>query len=201
MSSASPEATDDRQDDSAPKYNALCERAIAFVAERGGAVREDILIGHVFGNSGLLDMWRPLLRSVLSADDRFSFRADGSWALRGTGTLADLPGLLLDEFVAIDVETTGLKPRQQRVIEVALVRFKGGEEIERFESLVNPDREIPSYIVNLTSITNSHVEDAPRFHEIAGRVSEFLAEALLVGHNISFDISFLNAVLMRVDRP
>ena len=183
-----------------PRYSALCERALTFIIERKGSVREDLLIGHVFGNNGSLDMWRPLLRSVLNSDDRVKFRADGSWALRGEGTLDQLPSLLLDEFVAIDVETTGLKPRQQRIIEVALIRFKGGEETERFESLLNPDRGIPAYIANLTSITNSHVEDAPRFHEIADRVIEFIGDALLVGHNVAFDIGFLNAELSRADR-
>ncbi|MGC4193208.1 MAG: exonuclease domain-containing protein [Thermomicrobiales bacterium] len=183
-----------------PRYSALCERAVAFVVQRGGAVPEDLLVGHVFGNAGSLDMWRPLLRNVLQADDRVLFRADGTWALRGSGALDELPSLLLDEFVAIDVETTGLKPRQQRVIEVALIRYRGGQEIERFESLLNPDREIPAYIANLTTITNAHVEDAPRFHEIADRVTEFIDTALLVGHNIAFDISFMNAELERCDR-
>jgi len=183
-----------------PRYSALCERAVAFVVQRGGAVPEDLLVGHVFGNAGSLDMWRPLLRSVLQVDDRVTFRADGTWAVRGAGALETLPGLLLDEFVAIDVETTGLKPRQQRVIEVALIRYKGGREVERFESLLNPDREIPIYIANLTTITNAHVEDAPRFHEVADRVLEFIDTSLLVGHNIAFDISFVNAELERCER-
>lgn len=183
-----------------PRYSALCERAVAFVIQRGGAVPEDLLVGHVFGNAGSLDMWRPLLRNVLNADDRVTFRADGTWALRGADGLDALPGLLLDEFVAIDVETTGLKPRQQRVIEVALIRYKGGREVERFESLLNPDREIPIYIANLTTITNAHVEDAPRFHEVAERVVEFIDTSLLVGHNIAFDLSFVNAELERCDR-
>lgn len=183
-----------------PRYSALCERAVALIVQRGGAIPEDLLIGHVFGNTGSLDMWRPLLRSVMQADGRVSFRADGMWTLRGSDAPGALPGLLLDEFVAIDVETTGLKPRQQRVIEVALIRYKGGQEVERFESLLNPDREIPIYIANLTTITNAHVEDAPRFHEVADRVLEFIDTSLLVGHNIAFDISFMNAELERCQR-
>lgn len=200
LANESDESADDTEQPS-PRYSALCERALSFIIERKGSVREDLLIGHVFGNSGSLDMWRPLLRSVLNSDDRVKFRADGNWALRGDGALDQLPSLLLDEFVAIDVETTGLKPRQQRVIEVALIRFKGGIEIERYESLLNPDRGIPAYIANLTSITNGHVEDAPRFHEIADRVIDFIGDALLVGHNIAFDINFINAELSRADRP
>lgn len=191
---------DNESAEQSPRYSALCERAVGYVVQRGGAVPEDLLIGHVFGNAGSLDMWRPLLRNVLQADERVFFRADGTWALAGGNGLDALPGLLLDEFVAIDVETTGLKPRQQRVIEIALIRYKGGREVERFESLLNPDREIPAYIANLTTITNGHVVDAPRFHEIADRVLEFTEAALLVGHNIVFDISFVNAELERCDR-
>ena len=198
--SADSPANESAATEQSPRYSALCERAVAFVIQRGGAVPEDLLVGHVFGNTGSLDMWRPLLRNVLNADDRVSFRADGTWGLRGADGLDALPGLLLDEFVAIDVETTGLKPRQQRVIEVALIRYKGGQEVERFESLLNPDREIPAYIANLTTITNAHVEDAPRFHEVAGRVIEFIDTSLLVGHNIAFDLSFVNAELERCDR-
>jgi len=200
MVTSSANESGDATGQSEPRYSALCERALSYIVERKGAVREDLLIGHVFGNTGSLDMWRPLLRSVLDSDDRVRFRADGNWALRGGGALAQLPSLLLDEFVAIDVETTGLKPRQQRVIEIALIRYKGGVEIERYESLLNPDRSIPTYIVNLTSITNSHVEDAPHFHEIADRVIEFIGDAMVVGHNVSFDISFINAELSRADR-
>lgn len=201
MSQSATSPSEDAADQPAPRYSALCERAVAYIAERRGSVREDLLVGHVFGNSGSIDMWRPLLRSVLDADDRVVFRADGHWVLRGSGTLDELPSLLLDEFVAIDVETTGLKPRQQRVIEIALIRYKAGKEMERFESYLNPDRSIPAYISNLTSITNAHVEDAPRFPEIADRVLEFIGDALLVGHNIPFDISFINAELGRADRP
>ena len=190
----------DQQDDSNPKYAALTERAISFVIERRGVVHEDLLVRHVFGNLGSIEMWRPLLRSVLEVDARVVFRADGSWALRSSDP-AELPTVLLDEFVAIDVETTGLRPRDQRVIDVALIRYRGGQEVERFESLVNPDRAIPIYIAQLTGISNEHVVDAPHFREIAPRVSEFLDGALLVGHNIAFDISFLNAELGRVDQP
>ena len=91
--SSDPSSNESAQE--SPRYSALCERAIAFVVQRGGAVPEDVLVGHVFGNAGSLDMWRPLLRNVLQADDRVTFRADGTWALRGSGAIDQLPGLLL----------------------------------------------------------------------------------------------------------
>lgn len=182
------------------RYAALCDRAVTFLQGRGGAANEDLLIAHVFGNSGSLSLWRPLLRSVLAEDQRVIFRADGLWALpTASGDVGASP--ILDEFVAIDVETTGLRPSKQRVIEIALYRYRSGELVERFESLVNPGRAIPFYISNLTTITNTHVEDAPAFEEIAGRVVEFVGSSLLVGHNVTFDISFVNEELKRAERP
>ena len=181
------------------RYATLCDRAVEFLEGRGGSSNEDVLIAHVFGNSGSLSLWRPLLRSVLEEDQRVVFRADGLWSLViATGDIGSRP--LLDEFVAIDVETTGLRPSRQRVIEIALYRYRSGELVERLESFINPGRSIPSYISNLTTITNAHVEDAPAFEEMAERIVEFIGASLLVGHNVSFDISFVNEELKRADR-
>jgi len=181
------------------RYGTLCERAVQYIQGRGGATNEDLLIAHVFGNTGSLALWRPLLRSVLAADERVVFRADGLWSLvTAAGEIGASP--ILDEFVAIDVETTGLRPSKQRVIEIALYRFRGGELVERLESLINPGRAIPSYISNLTTITNTHVEDAPAFAELAEGIVAFIGPSLLVGHNVTFDISFVNEELKRADR-
>jgi len=193
--------TEKRQapDDGADRqYGTLCERAVAFVEGRGGAVHEDLLVGHVFGNSGSIGLWRPLLRSVLQPDERVVFRADGFWALAGLRAEPVVPSLL-NAFVAIDVETTGLRPLKQRVIEVALYRYQDGHLVERFETLLNPECRIPAFISNLTTITNGHVEDAPVFADIASTVTTFIGDALLVGHNVAFDVSFINAELKRAD--
>lgn len=181
------------------RYATLCDRAVEFLAGRGGASNEDLLITHVFGNSGSLSLWRPLLRSVLAEDPRIVFRGDGQWSLEAAaGDSGALP--ILDEFVAIDVETTGLRPSKQRVIEIALYRYRAGELVERLESLINPCRSIPSYISNLTTITNDQVDDAPVFEAMAEQIVEFIGSSLLVGHNVTFDISFLNEELKRADR-
>ncbi|MBA2246587.1 MAG: 3'-5' exonuclease, partial [Chloroflexia bacterium] len=181
------------------RYGTLCERAVQYIQNRGGATNEDLLIVHVFGNTGSLALWRPLLRSVLAEDQRVVFRGDGLWSLAtAVGEIGASP--ILDEFVAIDVETTGLRPSKQRVIEIALYRFRGGELVERLESLINPGRAIPAYISNLTTITNTHVEDAPAFAELAEGIVAFIGSSLLVGHNVTFDISFVNEELKRADR-
>src|SRR5947209_6385267 len=106
-------------------YSNLVERAVRYVGDRGGCVDEHALIAYVFGSSGPTEMWQPLLRQILATDERLLLRADERWALSRMPIAQ--PGGMLSDFVAIDVETTGLQPLRQRVIEVALVRFKAGE--------------------------------------------------------------------------
>ncbi len=180
------------------RYAFLSQRAAAFVREKGGAVHEDLLIGHVFGNTGSTALWRPLLGQVLGRGDGLLLR-DGYWTLADARPRADAP--LLAEFVALDVETTGLKPLHQRIVELAAIRYQDGVEVGRFETLCNPDKRIPKYISGLTGITDAHVADAPRFSEIAGEVVRFLGSSLIVGHNVRFDISFVNAELKRLGQP
>ena len=180
------------------RYDALCERAITFLESQGGYAHEDALVAFVFGKSASPSLWRPLLQSALIADERLQFLPDGRWRLVvSSSNVADSPDSLLPAFVAIDVETTGLKPSTQRMIEIALIRYRDGEEVDRFNRLLNPGRRIPAYITKLTSIHNEDVEDAAVFSDLATEIVEFIGEDVLVGHNVGFDIGFLNAELQR----
>ncbi|MDF3017285.1 MAG: polymerase epsilon subunit, partial [Thermomicrobiales bacterium] len=177
----------------------LAQRAEAFISAQGGQASEDLLVSHVFGSTGSLALWRPLLREVLGQHDRLKFRGDGAWLLAdalsqaGTGPLHD--------FVVLDVETTGLQPSRQRIIEISVARFSGGAATSLWESLCNPGRSVPKYIVKLTGIDDDLLEDAPTFDKIAGTINELLADTIIVGHNIEFDLGFLNAELERAGRP
>jgi DNA polymerase-3 subunit epsilon len=94
--------------------------------------------------------------------------------------------------VVVDVETTGGAPRRgHRVTEVAAVRVSGGQVREAWSTLVNPERPIPRLITSLTGITHEMVREAPRFHEVAGRVASELRGAVFVAHNAAFDWRFL----------
>jgi len=95
------------------------------------------------------------------------------------------------EFVFIDVETTGLSPSSERVIEVGAVKVSRLKTGKKYSSFVNPGREIPFYITQLTGITRDDVEDAPYFDEIADSLNEFIGDSVMGGHNFSFDNSFL----------
>ena len=181
------------------RYLHLAQRAEAFVRDHGGAVPEDALISHVFGGAGSVALWRPLLRQLLSDDEQLYLRADGRWTLQSA---LDAPSASpLAEFVAVDVETTGLRPTRQRIIEIAVIRYQDGIEVERLVSLCHPGRSIPDYIAKLTGITNELVADAPVFSSVVEDVLRLLEDRLIVGHNVTFDVAFLNAELERLNRP
>ena len=95
-------------------------------------------------------------------------------------------------FVAVDIETTGLDLDRDRITEVGAVRFEAdGRVLDSFESLVNPSREIPRFIEEMTGITNRAVKGAPALSDIAATLMDFAGDSTIVGQNIGFDLAFL----------
>src|SRR4051794_9286672 len=115
----------------------------------------------------------------------------------------DDPATPLSEvtFVVIDLETTGTVPGQSRIIEVAAAKYRGGECLGTFQTLVNPGCGLPPFIVALTGITEAVVVPAPAIDEVLPSLLEFVAGAVLVGHTLRFDPSFLDADLVARGRP
>lgn len=103
-------------------------------------------------------------------------------------------GQSLDDstYVVFDIETTGFSPVKNRIIEIGAVKIKDGVILDRFSEFINPEVPIPYRIEKLTSITDDMVIDAPTVSEILPRFVEFCEGCVLVGHNVSFDISFIN---------
>ena len=108
-----------------------------------------------------------------------------------TPTLLPQSDIFEREFVCVDLETTGLNAHSDAIIEVGAVKFRGGEVFDRYQTFVNPDRQIPTFIQQLTNIRPEQIERAPRFHQIANKVAEFVGELPIVGHNIAWDLNFL----------
>ncbi len=104
-------------------------------------------------------------------------------------------------FVVIDLETTGTVPGQSRIIEVAAAKYRGGECLGTFQTLVNPGVGVPPFIVALTGITEALVVPAPTIDEVLPSLLEFIGGAVLVGHNLRFDTAFLDADLIARGRP
>ena len=93
--------------------------------------------------------------------------------------------------VALDLETTGLDIRQDKIIEIGMIRFDGAEILDTYQTFVNPDRPIPPVVTQLTHITNPMVSNAPHIMDVLDEVAEFVGEDTIVGHNIGFDLGFL----------
>lgn len=99
---------------------------------------------------------------------------------------------LMTSFVAIDLETTGLDPTRDAIIEIGAVRFNNARIEDEWSTLINPNRPIPSEITQLTGINNDMVRQAPPIDAVIQELADFVGDAPLVGHNVSFDIGFLN---------
>jgi DNA polymerase-3 subunit epsilon len=103
-------------------------------------------------------------------------------------------------YVVVDVETTGGKGENHRVTEVGAVKVQGGRVIDRFSTLVNPQRTIPPGITRLTGISAEMVRDAPYFVDIADDFEAFMNDAIFVAHNVEFDYRFISAEFKRLGR-
>jgi DNA polymerase-3 subunit epsilon len=120
-------------------------------------------------------------------------------ALTGQTSFDDLGAPLHEvHFCVLDLETTGATAKDCEITEIGAVRFVGGEQTGRFQTLVNPGVEIPPFITVLTGITHSMVVEAPMIEEALPAFLEFIGDAVIVGHNIRFDMSFLNAAAERL---
>src|SRR5687768_11548163 len=95
-------------------------------------------------------------------------------------------------YVAIDLETTGLDPNRDTIIEIGAVCFQAERVLDRFVSFVNPQRKIPLRIQQITGIRNSDVANAPTLAQVAPELLAFVHSnvAAVVAHNASFDLGF-----------
>jgi DNA polymerase III subunit epsilon len=101
-------------------------------------------------------------------------------------------------FCVLDLETTGGSPATCEITEIGAVKYVGGELTGTFDTLVNPGAPIPPTITVLTGITQAMVIEAPRIGEVIPSLLEFIGTSVIVGHNIRFDMSFLNAAAERL---
>ncbi|HEX6330669.1 MAG TPA: DEDD exonuclease domain-containing protein [Actinomycetota bacterium] len=114
------------------------------------------------------------------------------------GTLDEAVPLAEVEFVVVDLETTGGSPADSRITEIGAVRFRGGERIGVFETLVNPGTAIPRPITRLTGIDDAMVAGAPTIEQVVPSLAEFAAGRVFVAHNARFDFTFLNVAFARL---
>ncbi len=97
----------------------------------------------------------------------------------------------MESFVALDIETTGLDPSRDSIIEIGAVKFRGNRIEAEWSSLINPNRHIPDFITTLTGIDDAMLRGAPRIRDVAPEFEAFVGDCPMVCHNISFDLGFL----------
>ncbi|HEX6542238.1 MAG TPA: exonuclease domain-containing protein [Ktedonobacterales bacterium] len=159
----------------------LAQRVFAASASVSG-------ISGISGGSGAA--WVPLLDQLLRASSAFACDTAGNWRL----TVWDGRAQRLDEieFVALDVESTGLAPGRHRLLEVGAVIVRNGEPGAHFQKLINPGRRIPQFITRFTGISEAMIKRAGSAAEVLPRLHAFVDSRPVVGHNVGFDLGFLS---------
>ena len=193
--------SDNSASDAVPQGNReLLRRARDILREEGAPMPAALLAQRVFAVSegtagvagvvGLGTAWVPLLGQLLRASSAFACDTLGNWRL----TVWDNTAQRLDqiEFIALDIESTGLAPGRHRILEVGAVIVRNGEPGAHFQRLVNPGRRIPQFITRFTGISEAMVKRAGGATEILPRLHEFIDNRPIVGHNIGFDLGFLS---------
>ena len=102
------------------------------------------------------------------------------------------------KFAIIDIETTGDKPKNFKIIEIAIITHDGEKEIETYHTMVNPEQRISPFISRLTGIHDADVHSAPKFYEIARDIVELTEDTVFVAHNVSFDYSVMRREFRRL---
>lgn len=108
------------------------------------------------------------------------------------------------DYTIVDVETTGYDQRFDNIIEVGCIKYRGGEETARYNTLIKPPKNysgnyVDVYIESLTGITNEMLSSAPAFDDVAETLWDFIKGELLVGHNVNFDVNFLYDIFVSFD--
>ena len=135
------------------------------------------------------DRCRPLLEPLLRENPRVSMDEDGRW--QGVEAFFQNPLLPKVTFAVVDIETTGGRPPQHRITELAAVKVRGGEVVGERSALVNPGRSIPRSVVRLTGITDQMVSGQPPLTDQLPRFLDFIEGCVFVAHCASFDYNFI----------
>lgn len=104
------------------------------------------------------------------------------------------------DYVVVDIETTGAWSNGDRITEIGAVKVRNHEVVDEWHTLLNPQRSIPAKIVQLTGITNEMVRDAPVFADVAESFMEFMGDGIFVAHNVNFDYGFIAYEYERLER-
>ena len=108
---------------------------------------------------------------------------------------------LVKDYVVFDLETTGLDPKSSEIIEIGALKYLNDELVDEFSVLIKPKDAIPSEITNITGINDDMVKDALSIKEVLPQFINFIGNLTLIAHNSSFDLSFIEENILKLDLP
>ena len=97
----------------------------------------------------------------------------------------------VDDYVLVDIETTGLSPRTDEIIEIGAIKVKENKIIDKYDSLIRIDRPLNPFITNLTGITNEMLQKGKDSMQVLEEFMDFTGQNIIIGHNVNFDINFI----------
>ena len=106
--------------------------------------------------------------------------------------------MMISDYIAIDLETTGIRLSKDKIIEVGLLKVKDSHIIDTFSCVINPDMQVDDKILELTKISENELRNAKRIYEVINHIVDFCEDYVLLGHNTIFDYSFVKKEANRV---
>ena len=169
----------------------LADKLCDLLARRGRPLETGHVVAQVLRMRTCPErLQRRLVAEIVEGDERLTWRGRDLVGLAPAGWAATPLGEAT--FCVLDIETTGGAPGRSKITEIAAVRLRGGEIIDRFETLVDPGRPIPAPITRITGITDALLVGQPRIEEALERFVAFVGDDVMVAHNAPFDFRFLN---------
>ncbi len=101
-------------------------------------------------------------------------------------------------FAILDVETTGGKFNEEKITEISILVYDGTKIIDKFETLINPDKDIQPFVQRLTGITNELVKDSPKFKDVSENIFEITKDKIIVAHNVDFDYRIIKNEFQKI---
>jgi len=174
----------------------LVNETFEFLKDSGGRAHYTAVAEAIFSLGNVTDdLAASLVTELAQNDPRFIFEADHV-VVRADETGSALLGDL--EFVVLDVEATHDRKVPARIIELGGYRVRGGQILDEFETLIDPEANVPWFLANLTGISDEMLMTAPKFESIAHGWLGFIGDSVLVAHNANFDLPLLNREIGRV---
>jgi DNA polymerase III subunit epsilon len=174
----------------------LVDETLALLHESGGRANFAQIIESIFRLSNIdTQLAAAMVADLIENDPRFVVEAEHLRVAAEDVLPASLREL---DFVVLDVEAVHGRGIPARIIELGAYRVRAGEILDEFQTLVNPEANVPRFLANLTGISGEMLAPAPKFAEIAHAWLDFIGDSALVAHNANFDLPLLNREIARV---